>query len=55
MNQAVVRVGILGAANIARAFINGVKPSSRVVVAAVASRAADKEHRNASPDVQAFP
>jgi D-xylose 1-dehydrogenase (NADP+, D-xylono-1,5-lactone-forming) len=33
-----VRIGVLGAANIARSFISGVKPSSRVVVAAIASR-----------------
>jgi xylose dehydrogenase (NAD/NADP) len=43
--SAAVRVGILGAANIARAFISGVKPSSRVVVSAVASRTADKAER----------
>jgi D-xylose 1-dehydrogenase (NADP+, D-xylono-1,5-lactone-forming) len=40
-----ISVGVLGAANIARAFISGVKPSSRVVVAAVASRTADKAER----------
>ena len=43
--MAVVRVGVLGAANIARAFIKGVKPSSRVAVAAVASRTVDKAER----------
>jgi D-xylose 1-dehydrogenase (NADP+, D-xylono-1,5-lactone-forming) len=40
-----LRVGILGAANIARAFVSGVRPSSRVVVVAVASRSADKAER----------
>ena len=38
----VLRMGVLGAARIARSFISGVKPSSSVVVAAVASRSADK-------------
>ncbi|MBL8805634.1 MAG: Gfo/Idh/MocA family oxidoreductase [Rhodospirillales bacterium] len=33
-----LRIGVLGAANIARAFISGVAPSKKVVVAAVASR-----------------
>ena len=33
-----LRIGVLGAANIARAFISGVAPSKSVVVAAVASR-----------------
>ena len=37
-----LRIGVLGAANIARSFISGVKPSSTVVVSAVASRSADK-------------
>jgi D-xylose 1-dehydrogenase (NADP+, D-xylono-1,5-lactone-forming) len=41
MNDA-LRVGVLGAANIARSFIYGVKPSTSVVVAAVASRSAEK-------------
>jgi xylose dehydrogenase (NAD/NADP) len=41
----VLRVGVLGAANIARAFISGVKPSQQVVVAAVASRTAEKAER----------
>jgi D-xylose 1-dehydrogenase (NADP+, D-xylono-1,5-lactone-forming) len=48
MSQAgsgVVRVGVLGAAKIARAFISGVKPSTRIVVAAVASRSAEKAER----------
>jgi len=40
-----LRVGVLGAANIARSFISGVKPSTRVVVAAVASRTAEKAER----------
>ncbi len=42
MTQPPLRYGILGAANIARAFIKGVKPSDKATVAAVASRAADK-------------
>jgi predicted dehydrogenase len=41
----IVRVGVLGAANIARSFISGVKPSTRVAVAAVASRTAEKAER----------
>ncbi len=40
-----VRMGVLGAANIARSFISGVKPSPQVVVAAVASRTAEKAER----------
>ena len=40
-----LRVGVLGAANIARSFIAGVKPSGTVVVAAVASRSADKAEK----------
>src|ERR1700754_1882275 len=40
-----LRVGVLGAANIARSFISGVKPSGTVVVAAVASRSADKAEK----------
>src|SRR6201994_3834951 len=40
-----LRVGVLGAANIARHFISGVKPSTTVVVAAVASRSADKAEK----------
>jgi xylose dehydrogenase (NAD/NADP) len=39
---AALRIGVLGAARIARAFIAGVAPSSSVVVSAVASRSADK-------------
>lgn len=35
-----LRIGILGAAKIARAFVAGVRPSSKVVVTAVASRQA---------------
>lgn len=42
MSAAPVRVGVLGAANIARGFIKGVKPSTRVVVTAVASRSSEK-------------
>jgi predicted dehydrogenase len=41
----VLRVGVLGTANIARSFISGVKPSPQVVVAAVASRTAEKAER----------
>jgi len=37
-----LRIGVLGAAKIARMFVSGVAPSSSVVVSAVASRAADK-------------
>ncbi len=37
-----LRVGILGAANIARSFVAGVRPSERVTVSAVASRDPDK-------------
>ena len=33
-----LRLGVLGAANIARAFIKGIQPSARVKVTAVASR-----------------
>lgn len=40
-----LRVGVLGAANIARSFISGVKPSTMVVVGAVASRSADKAEK----------
>jgi D-xylose 1-dehydrogenase (NADP+, D-xylono-1,5-lactone-forming) len=43
-----LRIGVLGAANIARSFISGVKPSGTVVVAAVASRSADKAAKFAS-------
>jgi D-xylose 1-dehydrogenase (NADP+, D-xylono-1,5-lactone-forming) len=37
-----LRVGILGAANIARSFVEGARPSKRVTVSAVASRDAGK-------------
>jgi predicted dehydrogenase len=37
-----VRIGVLGAAKIARAFCDGVRPSSKVTVAAIASRDAAK-------------
>jgi xylose dehydrogenase (NAD/NADP) len=43
-----VRVGVLGAAKIARAFIAGTKPSRRVEVVAVASRTAQKAEQFAS-------
>jgi xylose dehydrogenase (NAD/NADP) len=42
LNETTLRIGILGAASIARAFIAGVKTSARVVVTAVASRDADR-------------
>ena len=37
-----IRIGVLGAAKIARSFCDGVRPSSKIVVAAVASRDAGK-------------
>jgi xylose dehydrogenase (NAD/NADP) len=37
-----LRIGILGTAKIARSFVQGVQPSERVAVSAVASRNADK-------------
>ena len=37
-----VRIGVLGAAKIARAFCDGVRPSSKVTVASIASRDAAK-------------
>jgi D-xylose 1-dehydrogenase (NADP+, D-xylono-1,5-lactone-forming) len=37
-----VRIGILGAAKIARAFVTGVEPSSKVKIVAVASRSPEK-------------
>jgi D-xylose 1-dehydrogenase (NADP+, D-xylono-1,5-lactone-forming) len=40
-----VRIGVLGAANIARAFISGVRPSTRMTVAAIASRDAAKAEK----------
>ncbi|POR50382.1 Gfo/Idh/MocA family protein [Bosea psychrotolerans] len=40
-----LRIGVLGAANIARAFTSGVAPSKTVTVAAVASRDAGKAQR----------
>jgi len=40
-----LRFGVLGAANIARAFIAGVKPSTRLVAAAIGSRDAGKAER----------
>jgi len=42
MNTAPLRIGILSTANIARAFVSGVRPSSTVTVTAVASRDAAK-------------
>jgi xylose dehydrogenase (NAD/NADP) len=43
-----LRIGILGTANIARAFIKGVQPSSRVTVVGVASRDRTKAERFAA-------
>ncbi len=40
-----LRLGILGAARIARLFVEAVKPSSKIVVAAVASRDAERAAR----------
>ena len=37
-----LRIGVLGAAKIARLFVDGVRPSRKVVVAAVASRDVDR-------------
>ena len=42
INSPALRIGILGAAKIARAFCDGVRPSPKVVVTAVASRDAAK-------------
>jgi xylose dehydrogenase (NAD/NADP) len=42
INSRALRIGILGAAKIARAFCDGVRPSSKLTVAAVASRDAAK-------------
>jgi hypothetical protein len=41
--QSPLRIGILGTADIARSFIEGVRPSKSVVVSSVASRSLDKE------------
>jgi D-xylose 1-dehydrogenase (NADP+, D-xylono-1,5-lactone-forming) len=41
-SQSALRIGVLGAANIARQFIAGVKPSKLVTVTAIASRDAAK-------------
>jgi D-xylose 1-dehydrogenase (NADP+, D-xylono-1,5-lactone-forming) len=43
-----LRMGIIGTANIARSFIQAVRPSNRVVVAAVASRDRGKSQRFAA-------
>jgi hypothetical protein len=40
-SPAPLRIGVLRAAKIARAFIAGVRPSRKVIVTAVPSRAAD--------------
>lgn len=45
LNSRPLRLGVLGAANIARAFTSGVAPSQTVTVAAVASRDAGKAER----------
>jgi D-xylose 1-dehydrogenase (NADP+, D-xylono-1,5-lactone-forming) len=42
MSQVPIRIGVLGAADIARAFIKAVAPSTRVKVTAVASRSLEK-------------
>ena len=43
-----LRIGVLGAANIARMFCTSVAPSSAVMVSAVASRTKDKAEAFAS-------
>jgi xylose dehydrogenase (NAD/NADP) len=45
MTQPPLRMGILSTANIAKAFVSGVRPSSTVTVTAVASRDAAKAER----------
>ena len=45
MSSAPLRFGVLGAANIARLFIEGVRPSRSVVVTTVASRDVEKGNR----------
>jgi xylose dehydrogenase (NAD/NADP) len=45
MTQPPLRIGILSTANIARAFVTGVRPSSTVTVTAVASRDAARAER----------
>ena len=40
-----LRIGVLGAANIARMFCTSVAPSKEVVVSAVASRGKDKARK----------
>ena len=40
-----LRIGILGAANIARLFVAGVRPSAKVAVTAVASRDANRARK----------
>ena len=47
-SQSPLRIGILSTANIARAFVKGVQPSSRVTVVGVASRDGSKAERFAS-------
>jgi xylose dehydrogenase (NAD/NADP) len=43
-----LRLGILGAANIARLFVEGVRPSRKIAVTAVASRDLDRARSFAS-------
>lgn len=43
-----LRIGILGAANIARLFVEGVRPSPKVIVTAVASRDVERARQFAS-------
>ncbi len=40
-----LRIGVLGAAKIARLFVDGVRPSQKVVVTAVASRDIERATR----------
>ena len=44
-STAPLRIGVLGAARIARLFVEAVRPSRKVAVTAVASRDADARHR----------
>jgi predicted dehydrogenase len=46
--RAVLRIGILGAANIARLFVAGVRPSDKVVVTAVAARDVERARKFAA-------
>src|SRR6476659_8173993 len=44
----ILRIGILGAANIARLFVAGVRPSDKIVVAAVAARDVERARKFAA-------